>query len=250
MTIVERDWTLPESMPNFVYSWMFAGNAWSTVTGDGDEAITESRTRSELEEGRYQVETVLSKGGVVASRTLEIYADTDVGKLLLSSTEAYGTDDALTTTHTYDNLGRLISSTNPDGGTTNYRYDVQGRLVTETSPWGASGKRCVETSYRPDSDPYSSEPAQVKILLMTASSISTLRTDTYSYSTENGVKRVEVRSTSAGTSGTQLTVTETYEGSVENRFARGRLRMTQAANACRGAGCAGAIYPHGECHFL
>lgn len=136
LTIAERDWALPESMPDFVYSWNYTGNAWSTVTGTGEEAIVQSRTRTELEDDEYSVETVISQGGVEAAHTLEVYKGTDEGKLLLSSTKAYGTDDPLTTTYSYNDQGQLISEIQPNGATTTYRYDRQGRL-TKVSSLGA-----------------------------------------------------------------------------------------------------------------
>jgi YD repeat-containing protein len=73
--------------------------------------------------------TETSPGGAVTS--LEYYSDGDVYQV---------TDpDKLTTTYTYDGLGRLLSKTvtsdsYPAGLTTAYSYDAMGDAVTETDP--------------------------------------------------------------------------------------------------------------------
>lgn len=231
LTISETDRTLPASMPEFVSTWSYAGQAWSLTTGTGNQAVSETRTRTEQPEGGYQVETVLKKGELITSRSLEVYSSAVEGELLLSRTDAYGTDIAQTTAYAYDTSGRLVSITRPDGGVESISYDAQGRETMRTTPWSASGdERIVETTYRTDADGYSNEPARIVTQLATGAAVNTLRTDEYTYATANGIKRVERRSTAAGSTLTRLTVAETYTSDAENPHARGRLRMTQAEN--------------------
>ena len=231
LTISETDRTLPASMPEFISTWSYAGQAWSLTTGTGDEAVSETRTRTGLPEGGYQVETVLKKGEAIASRSLEVYSSAVEGELLLSRTDAYGSDIAQTTAYAYDTSGRLVSVTRPDGGVESISYDAQGRETMRSTPWAATGgAKIIATTYRTDEDGYSNEPARVVTQLATGAAVNTLRTDEYTYNTSNGVKRVECRSTAAGSTVTRLTVTETYTSDAENPHARGRLRMTQAEN--------------------
>lgn len=58
------------------------------------------------------------KNNVVASCTLEEYETTITGEHLLSRTEGYGAEGALTTVYSYDDSGRLISSASPNAGNT------------------------------------------------------------------------------------------------------------------------------------
>lgn len=234
LTISERDNTLPASMPDFVTKWTWAGEAWSMTEGTGEDAVETRRERLQPEgtsqETRYRVLTRLMKNGVEASCTLEEYETTATGEHLLSRTEGYGSDGALTTIYSYDDSGRLISSVSPNAGEHKTVYDTAGRPVLENSPWGANGLRTVSTKYRDNTTGYSSEPAEVKIQLSTASAVNTLSLAVYTYTEENHVKRVEKRETAAGSSVTQLSVTETWLASAPNAYAAGRLKMEQAVN--------------------
>ena len=150
------------------------------------------------------------KNNVVASCTLEEYETTITGEHLLSRTEGYGAEGALTTVYSYDDSGRLISSASPNAGEHKTVYDAAGRPVLENSPWGANGLRTVSTKYRDSAAGYTSEPAEIKIQLSTVSAVNTLSLEVYTYTEENHVKRVEKRETAAGSSVTQLSVTETW----------------------------------------
>ena len=96
----------------------------------------------------HGVLTRLMKNNVVASCTLEEYETTITGEHLLSRTEGYGAEGALTTVYSYDDSGRLISSASPNAGEHKTVYDAAGRPVLENSPWGANGLRTVSTKYR------------------------------------------------------------------------------------------------------
>jgi len=234
LVISERDNTLPSSMPDFVTTWTWAGEAWSMAEGTGEDAVETRRERLQPEEAsqenRYRVLTRLMKNGVEAACTLEEYETTTTGEHLLSRTEGYGAGEALTTVYSYDDSGRLISSASPNSGEHKTVHDTAGRPVLENSPWGASGLRTVRTKYRDNTTGYSSEPAEVKIQLSTASAVNTLSHAVYTYTEENHVKRVEKRETAAGSSVTQLSVTETWLASAPNAYAAGRLKMEQAVN--------------------
>ena len=55
-------------------------------------------------------------------------------KVLLSGTDASPT--WAVTSYVYDNAGRLITQTRPEGGTTVYAYDRRARVVTKWDPAG------------------------------------------------------------------------------------------------------------------
>ena len=88
--------------------------------GTGEDAVETRRERLQPEEdsqeNRYRVLTRLMKNNVVASCTLEEYETTITGEHLLSRTEGYGAEGALTTVYSYDDSGRLISSASPNAG--------------------------------------------------------------------------------------------------------------------------------------
>jgi len=54
----------------------------------------------------------------------------DLAGRLTSTTMAYGTADATTTSYTYYNDGRKATETDPGGNTTTYNYDPAGRLTS------------------------------------------------------------------------------------------------------------------------
>ena len=234
LVISERDNTLPATVPDFVTKWTWSQEAWSMAEGTGEDAVETRRERLQPEEdsqeNRYRVLTRLMKNNVVASCTLEEYETTITGEHLLSRTEGYGAEGALTTVYSYDDSGRLISSASPNAGEHKTVYDAAGRPVLENSPWGANGLRTVSTKYRDSAAGYTSEPAEIKIQLSTVSAVNTLSLEVYTYTEENHVKRVEKRKTAAGSSVTQLSVTETWLAGAPNAFAAGRLKMEQAVN--------------------
>lgn len=173
--------------------------------------------------------TTVSKGEDVASRVAEEYLSHSTGELLLSRTEGYDSSEAQTTSYEYDDAGRLISITAPDGGTTTYLHDQKGRITVVTTPWAGGQAQLEQFTYLDDGSAYSNEPSQVDLNMVDASGVPHLhRRDQYSYSVANHVKRVEKRSTANGI--TRLEVTETWQGDADNAYARGRRRMTQAAN--------------------
>lgn len=152
-----------------------------------------------------------------------------MGELLLSRTEGYGTPQAQTTAYEYDDAGRLIAVTAPDGGKTTYLHDDTNRVVITTTPWAGGKSRLVQTTYLDDGSEYSNETKQVDDnIVLTSGSVKLLRRDVYTYTVADRIKRVEKRSTANGT--TRLEATETWQGSAENVHARGRTRMSQGAD--------------------
>ncbi len=232
LTVAEHDAEQPESMEDVTTRWSFVDGVWSRSSGSGDALITESRTRSDdAAAGTYSVVTTLSRGGAVASCVQEVYdASGALGDVLLSRTEGFGTPLARTTIFEYNRMGQLITRTAPDGGVTTYAYDTAGRVVKESSPWGSNGERVVETTYRTDGSSRSTEPSRIITKLATASSVATVRTEEYTYLTDNEVERVECRTTAGTPATTQITVTETYTAEHTNPYAAGRPRMSQASN--------------------
>ena len=105
------------------------------AAGHGEDALTTLRTRTELEPENsvWQLVTEISKNGIVAARTCAIYQTTDVGDLLLTLAEGYGSPEEQTTQYAYDQCGRLRTETAPDGSQTHDAYDLYGRLLSATN---------------------------------------------------------------------------------------------------------------------
>lgn len=222
LTVRERDWSLPESMPDYVTAWTRTESGWDMATGEGEDAITETRTRSAMEgSDTYQVITTVAKKDVVASCVSEVFTSTVHGELCLSRTEAYGSDIARTTTFEYDEAGREVKRIAPHGGAYETVYDKFGRVTVESSPWAGGQKQLTSTVYR-EADSYNSNPARVvQSVVSPSGNVTDLRTDTYTYTEADGVRRVETHSTAAGSPVTRTTVEETWLASAENIYARG-----------------------------
>ncbi|MGN0837255.1 MAG: sugar-binding protein, partial [Akkermansia sp.] len=231
MTIRERDWSLPESMPDYVTTWTHTEAGWNKATGEDDDIISETRVKSAIEgTDNYQIVTTVSKGNEVASRVCEVFTSTAHGELLLSRTEAYGSDIAQTTTFEYDEAGRQTRRVEHSGAVYETVYDIYGRVVAESSPWAGGQKRLTTTTYRVAGSS-NTDPAKVVQSVVTSSgAVVDLRTDTYTYTELNGLRRVECSSAAAGVAEPQLTVSETWLSNAANPHARGRIKMRQEAN--------------------
>ncbi len=231
MTIRERDWSLPESMPDFVTTWTHTEAGWNKATGEDDDIISETRVKSAIEgTDHYRIVTTVSKGNEVASRVCEVFTSTANGELLLSRTDAYGSDIAQTTTFEYDEAGRQIRRVEHSGAVYETVYDIYGRVIAESSPWAGGQKRLTTTTYRVAGSS-NTDPAKVVHSVVTSSgSVVDLKTDTYTYTEADGVRRVVISSTAAGVSEAQVTVHETWLSNATNPHARGRAKMSQAVN--------------------
>ena len=231
MTIRERDWSLPENTPDYVTTWTHSEAGWNKVTGEEDDVITETRVKSAIEDSDdYQIVTTVSKGGVVASCVCEVFTSSVNGELCISRTEAYGSDIAQTTTFEYDEAGREVKRVAHHGGVYETVYDKYGRVTVESSPWAGGQKQLTSTIYR-EANSYNSDPAKVvQSVVSTSGGVTDLRTDTYTYTETDGVRRVEINSTAAGSSFTQNKVEETWLSTAENVYARGRVKMRQEVN--------------------
>ena len=231
MTIRERDWSLPENTPDYVTTWTHSEAGWNKVIGEEDDVISETRVKSPIEDSDdYQIVTTVSKGGVVASCVCEVFTSSVNGELCISRTEAYGSDIAQTTTFEYDEAGREVKRVAHHGGVYETVYDKYGRVTVESSPWAGGQKQLTSIIYR-EANSYNSDPAKVVQSVVSASGgVTDLRTDTYTYTEADGVRRVEINSTAAGSSFTQNKVEETWLSTAENVYARGRVKMRQAVN--------------------
>ena len=233
----EGQFTITEQTPGrqaYAVTWWKNGLAWNMRRGTGEDAVTTIRTRTELEpeDSVWQLVTEISKGGVVALRTCSIYQTTDVGDLLLTQVEGYGSPEAQTTQYTYDQCGRLKTETAPDGSQTHYTYDLYGRLLSRDEPWAESGRRITRYTYAHSGEAdFNDEPATETVdLLPLEGHIKTLTSTAYTYTTANHVKRTEKRVTGLGVTGTRLTATEQWLASAPDVYARGRMRMTRGVD--------------------
>ena len=231
MTIRERDWSLPENMPDYVTTWTHTEAGWNKATGEDDDIISETRVKSAIEgTDNYQIVTTVSKGYEVASRVCEVFTSTGNGELLLSRTNAYGSDIAQTTTFEYDEAGRQIRREEHSGAVYETVYDIYGRVIAESSPWAGGQKRLTTTTYRVAGSS-NTDPAKVVHSVVTSSgSVVDMKTDTYTYTEADGVRRVVISSAAAGVSEPQVTVHETWLSNAANPYARGRVKMSQAIN--------------------
>ena len=231
MTIRKRDWSLPESMPDYVTTWTHTEAGWNKATGEDDDIISETRVKSAIEgTDNYQIVTTVSKGNEVASRVCEVFTSTGNGERLLSRTDAYGSDIAQTTTFEYDEAGRQIRRVEHSGAVYETVYDIYGRVIAESSPWAGGQKRLTTTTYRV-ADSSNTDPAKVVHSVVTSTgSVVDMKTDTYTYTEADGVRRVEISSAAAGVSDPQVTIHETWLSNATNPHARGRVKMSQAVN--------------------
>ena len=231
MTIRERDWSLPENTPDYVTTWTHSEAGWNKVIGEDDDIISETRVKSAIEgTDHYQIVTTVSKGNEVASRVCEVFTSTGNGELLLSRTDAYGSDIAQTTTFEYDEAGRQIRRVEHSGAVYETVYDIYGRVIAESSPWAGGQKRLTTTTYRVAGSSNTDPTKVVHSVVTTSGSVVDMKTDTYTYTEADGVRRVEMSSAAAGVSEPQVTVHETWLSNATNPHARGRVKMRQAVN--------------------
>ena len=233
----DGQFTITEQAPArqaYAVTWWKNGLAWNMRRGTGEEAITTTRTRTEVEaeDSVWQLVTEISKGGVTAARTCSIYQTTDVGDLLLTQVEGYESPEAQTTQYAYDQCGRLKTETAPDGSQIHYTYDLYGRLLTRDEPWAESGRRITRYTYASSGEAnFNDDPATETVdLLPLEGHIKTLTTTAYKYTTANHVKRTEKRVTGLGVTGPRLTATEQWLASAPDVYARGRTRMSREVN--------------------
>ncbi len=229
-------------LDNYVCIWaQEAGGGWSLVRGTGEEAITTTKVRTEVEPASasnpyevWQVVTTISKGGTVASRTCEVYQTTPLGNLLLTYVDGYDSEVEQTTTYTYDGSGNVISEVAPNGHRINSEYDSLGRLIRKIEPWGGNEyEQITEYQYDySDSTRYSNEPSVIKKKLNRGSdqSKSSILLTYYTRTEENGIRRDVRERIAPGFSAGLVEVTETWTGDAPNELDRGRIRMTQAEN--------------------
>ncbi len=142
---------------------------------------------------------------------------------------------SLTTTHGYDNAGRLLSSDGPLPGTddaTFYRYDVHGRRTWEIGAKGANGVRIATRTFYRDSDdkPLYAETGTVPDQAGTTLTILTRTNLSYD------ARRNAIR-TAVSASGTTYTVTDkAYDD--RGRLVCTAIRMNPAAFGQTPGACA------------
>ncbi len=102
--------------------------------------------------------------------------------------------------------------------------------MAKSSPLPDGQKRLTTTTYRkPDSSCF--DPAKVVYSIVTASgNVVNLKTDSFTYTEADGVRRVVISSAAAGVSAPQVSIDETWLATAENVYAHGRAKMSQAVN--------------------
>ena len=190
----EEKFTITEQAPArqpYAVTWWNDGLAWNMRQGTGEDALTTLRTRTELEPENsvWQLVTEISKNGIVAARTCAIYQTTDVGDLLLTLAEGYGSPEEQTTQYAYDQCGRLRTETAPDGSQTHDAYDLYGRLLSRDEPWAESGRRITRYTYaHSGADNFNDEPASETVdLLPLEGHVKTLTSTTWKYTDRKSV---------------------------------------------------------------
>lgn len=106
------------------YTYDAAGNMLTQIDGRGNTTTYAYNTQTLL------IQTVDPDGFDQSNQVIPGYAETytySPARRLLTSTDKNG----VTTTYTYDALGRLLSESTP-GGTISYTYDASGNLLTES----------------------------------------------------------------------------------------------------------------------
>ena len=224
---------------DYVCTWQQEpGGGWALTRGSvAEEQITTTKVRTQLEPPQYgsfdvwQLVTTVSKNGVAASCECEIFQSTPAGNLLLTRVEGFGSESARTTTYEYDGAGNVVRTTDASGLTEEHWYDSTGRIVKSFTPWRA-GDYTLITDYsyvNTSATRYSDELATVtrKLRKVGTSTMLPLSTESHTYTTANGVKREEVRTTAAGSAHTQLRITETWTQDAPTPLCRGRIKMRQ-----------------------
>ena len=216
--------------------------AWSMTRGTGAEAVTTTQTRTVLEPASaatgalevWQLVTEMRQGDSVASSICEVYQSTPVGELLLSRVEDYGSPTARTTLFEYDGCGNEIRRTAPDGSVAENCYDQHGRLVKSYEPWrGGDYTLITDYSYvNSSASQFNGDIAQITRKLRPADGglMTTLSTETHTYSQSGGVKREEIRTTATGSTNTHLEISETWTDEAAVALNRGRIRMHQGVD--------------------
>ncbi len=242
ITIEELDYSITLNVEPNTTSWIEENDTWSIVRGTGTDAITEHFEREELPERdddlpTYRLVQTLSKMNslgevLIANRQASDYISTVVGELEIQTIEGYGSDLERITTREYDlYTGQLNSVVSPDGKEVKYSYDLRGRQYIISEPWSSGCRVNTMTTYVDDGSSFAEEIASRSITRYAEDgNATTILTSTYTYSLENSLKRVEKRDVAAGSTTTQLSVTETWQADSANIYARGRTRMTQAVN--------------------
>ena len=213
-------------------AWWKTGLAWNMQKGEGEEALLTTSARTELEPSVWQLVVEQSKNGIVSSRIGEIYQTTDVGDLLLTRVDGYGTDEAQTTQYEYDQGGRLKTSTAPDGSQSYWTYDNTGRQLSSDEPWAESGRRIAFYEYAHSSaDEFNDDLKSETVKLRPHEGpMKDIAVTAYQYNVANHIKRTEKRMTGLGVTGPRLRVTEQWLSTAPNVHSGGRTRMTQQVN--------------------
>ncbi len=97
--------------------------------------------------GNGQPMTITTHSAPAASQTTTFDYDLTTGFLTSVTTSPDGSTN-LTTTYTYDQLGRRVRVTDPRGARTRFSYDLLNRLIAVTDPLG----RAVQFQYDPNSN--------------------------------------------------------------------------------------------------
>ncbi len=139
-----RTWSSEYSQINYTYDQ--SGNLLSRIVNGQSQGesyvydglgrvissvdLNDATTTVNFEDSLDQTVTTYANG-LVETRVYDLAGD------LVSVTRSDASIPTATTSYAYDSLGRLTSTTDPDGGVTSYIYDDEGRKVATVDPTGA-----------------------------------------------------------------------------------------------------------------
>jgi len=124
-----------------LYEYSYTQDAWSLISPDGLEVISQSQTRDYSRTVFTISEVIKSASGQVAEKSSRVMKKYDFGDRELSRTlDPEGANLRTLSTYYTDvnqpgSYGRVATRSYPTGDWIVYRYDEMGRLSQETQPW-------------------------------------------------------------------------------------------------------------------
>ena len=120
-----------DSVKGIIADYYWQGSGWNLVQGGGLRQEVQQQTVNGNQ--RTVLRQVQDSVNVAREGTV-VYQTFPLGENIILQVDGTGSA-ARTNAYAYDDSGRLLSATHPDGGWEIYQYDAQGRQVNRFSPW-------------------------------------------------------------------------------------------------------------------